>query len=237
MKSMNKFLSSNSFKRHVLALMITAIGLLSTPDHLSYAQNTNLIYTKNITEPLATHSISLEKRFLDSEYVSDIMADNILLNLAYLNNDEINPINVDWEKVRKLKRVEFTLQPDEVFAFHNDALPQYQQFVKTTNAHFNASEGFKSDGYLYGDGVCHLASLMYWVAKDSGLEAFAPKDHNFAVIPEVPAEYGVAIYYLPGSKELNSNRNLYIKNTLDKPVTFIFSIENSTLELEAIKGQ
>jgi len=108
--------------------------------------------------------------------------------------------------------------------------------VKTTNAHFNYQDGFKSSGYLYGDGVCHLASLLYWASKDAGLLAFSPTNHDFANINEVPKEYGVSIYYLPGSFEKSSKENLYITNNLDKSVSFIFSYDGSNLSLEITKA-
>jgi vancomycin resistance protein YoaR len=102
------------------------------------------------------------------------------------------------------------------------------------NAHFNYDDGFKSDGYLTGDGVCHLASIIYWAAKDAGLAALAPTNHNFATIPEVPKEYGVAIYYIPGSHDTNAKQNLYITNTFDKPVQFAFAYDGTSLTVKVI---
>ena len=122
------------------------------------------------------------------------------------------------------------------FVFHDQILPEYKgSVVRTTNAHFNYQDGFKSDGYLTGDGVCHLASLIYWTAKDAGLEAYAPTDHDFAEIPGVPKEYGVSIYDLPGAFETSARQNLYITNNLDKPVSFIFNYDGSNLTVDVIK--
>ncbi len=223
---MDKILEFNIIKSYVLALTIVASVIFSAPQYISSAQSTS--------QPLASHTMSLTNRFPNSEYVSDVMADNILLTLAYLNGQKESK-NIDWQRIAELKKVEFTLNPGETFAFHNDTLSKYSAVIKTTNSTFNSGQGFKSDGYLIGDGVCHLASLLYWVAKDAQLETFVPKDHNFAVIPEVPKEFGVSIFYTPGSKEMNANRNLYIKNTLDKPVNFTFTVEGTNLEIAASK--
>ena len=95
----------------------------------------------------------------------------------------------------------------------------------TTNAHFNYQDGFKSDGYLTGDGVCHLASLMYWAAKDAGLTAYAPTSHDFAIINGVPREYGVSIYSVPDDFDTSARQNLYIQNNLNFPVAFIFNYD------------
>ena len=111
-------------------------------------------------------------------------------------------------------------------------MPQYfGRQIKTTNAHFNGIEGFRSSGYLYGDGVCHLASLMYWAAKDAGLETYAPTNHNFMVIPEIPREYGVSILSNPYIKGNDAMQNLYITNNKEKAVLFIFDYYNHKLKL------
>lgn len=155
-------------------------------------------------------SFSLTNRYPDP-WVNDIFRYNIMHTLDLMDS----------------KSYSFTLNPDEVFAFHEDVLPQFAgKVAKTTNAHFNWSEGFKSDGYLMGDGVCHLASIMYLAAKEAGLSALAPTNHDFAVIPEVPKEYGVSIY------AFDPRQNLYITNTLDKPVTFAFAFNDSALTVK-----
>jgi len=82
---------------------------------------------------------------------------------------------VNWNEVEAFTSYEVVLKPGEVFAFHEDVLPQFNhKVIKTTHTHFNSQEGFKSDGYLIGDGVCHLASLINWAAKDAGLKVTAP---------------------------------------------------------------
>jgi hypothetical protein len=184
---------------------------------------------------LASHSISLEERYNDS-FVNGVFRDNILLTLAYLNGSVKSKTDISWGEVEAPFHYEFTLRPGEEFAFHNQILPQYKgNVVKTTNAHFNWQDGFKSDGYLTGDGVCHLASLIYWVAKDAGLDAVALTNHNFAKINEVPKEYGVAIYDWPGQFETSARQNLYITNSFDKPVTFIFHYDGDSLTVSIAK--
>jgi vancomycin resistance protein YoaR len=107
--------------------------------------------------------------------------------------------------------------------------------VKTTNAHYNSTEGFKSDGYLIGDGVCHLASLFYWAAKDAGLETLAPVNHDFAAIPQIDKQYGVAIYADPNNATISQQQNLYIKNNQSEAVTFRVVYNGKDLTVEIFK--
>lgn len=164
---------------------------------------------------LSEHKISFEQRQPDP-WVNSVFRFNILRNVSLMGYS-------------------FTLNPSETFAFHEDTLPKYTNVVKTSNAHFNLSEGFKSDGYLVGDGVCHLASLMYWTAKDAGLDTFAPANHNFARIPEISKEYGVSIYYYPGKAVSNTRQNLYVTNNFEESVTFKFFLEQDNLKLSIVK--
>jgi hypothetical protein len=181
---------------------------------------------------LATHSISLENRYGNS-FVNGVFRDNILLTMAYLDGTVTSKNDISWEKVTSPFKYEFMLLPGQGFAFHDQILPEYKEnVVKTTNAHFNYQDGFKSDGYLMGDGVCHLASLIYWAAKDAGLNAVSPVDHDFAKIPEVPKEFGVSIYALPGAFENSARQNLYITNNIDKPVSFEFNYDGVNLQLK-----
>jgi hypothetical protein len=163
--------------------------------------------------------------------VSNVFADNILLTIAYMRG--IVPHNTpDWNEVKKPFSYTFTLQPGEVFAFHEDVLPEFNgKVVKTTNAHFGSQEGFKSDGYLVADGVCHLASLINEAAENAGLGVVAPTNHDFAVIPEVDRKYGTAIYFMPGDSGTNARQNLYVTNTKDKPITFTFTYDGTELKV------
>lgn len=180
---------------------------------------------------LSSHEISLKNRY-PAAFVSDIFQDNILLNLAYMRWLTASKEDINWDEVKKPFTYEFRLAPNKVFAFHDDVLPEYKDsLVKTTQAHFNAQEGFKTDGYLYGDGVCHLASLIYWVAKDAGLDAQAPTNHDFMAIPEIDKQYGVSIYSNPYFKGSNNQQNLYIKNNTEKDIVFRFDYSEDKLRL------
>lgn len=184
---------------------------------------------------LASHEISLENRY-PVKSVSDVMRDNILLNLSYMDGKIKSRNEINWDEIKKPFTIQFKLDPGQAFAFHDDILKEYEgKVARTGRAHFNASEGFKSDGYLFGDGVCHLASLIYWVAKDAGLEAKAPTNHDFASIPEVSRENGVSIYSNPFSKGSNSQQNLYITNTKSVPVTFKFEYNGEKLKLAVLE--
>lgn len=181
--------------------------------------------------PLALREISLENRQND-RYLNEVFKDNILLNLAYLDDRVRKASDINWDEVRKPFAYEFTLNPNETFAFHEDVLPQYEGEVKlTTNAHFNAQDGFRFSGLLYGDGVCHLASLINWVAKDAGLEVQAPVNHDFREIPGIPKDFGVSIYYYPGQKSTNAQQNLYITNSLKNPVLFRFEYDGEKFRI------
>lgn len=180
---------------------------------------------------IASHTISLENRYPVAS-VSAVFKDNILLNLAYSDGRVNSAADINWSEIEESFKSEFILQPGETFAYHDAILPEYEGgVIKTTEAHFNSSDGFKSDGYLYGDGVCHLASLINWAAKDANLTVVAPTNHNFANIPEIPKEYGVAIYYDPNNKAVGARENLYITNNKDKPVKFVFEYKNNQLSV------
>ncbi|MDO8620718.1 MAG: VanW family protein [Candidatus Levybacteria bacterium] len=178
---------------------------------------------------LSSRAISLEKRY-SNKFVNDIFKDNILLNIAYMADKVGKNASINWQEIGKPFHYKWTLKPNEVFSFHDDVLPEYQEkIVKTTNAHFNSQEGFKSDGYLVGDGICHLASIIYWAAKDAGLEAKAPTNHDFTPIPEIPKEFGVAIYDDPGKSYSNQVQNLYITNNKNVPIEFKFDYDGEIL--------
>lgn len=180
---------------------------------------------------MASHEMSLENRYGDI-YVNDVFKDNILLTLRYLEGSVSEADKISWEAVKKPFKYEFSLKPKEEFAFHDTILPEYAgNIVKTTNAHFNYQDGFKSDGYIFGDGVCHLASLLYWVAKDAGLEVVAPTNHNFANVPEVPREYGVSISFRPNEVYRSALQNLYITNNKEVPIDFVFEYDGENLKV------
>ncbi len=183
---------------------------------------------------LGQRSFSMENRY-PNKWVSDIFKDNILLTLAYLNGYD-KTSDVKWEAVEKPFHYEMVLKPGQTFAFHDDVLPQFiGKVAKTTGSHFNSYEGFKSDGWLVGDGVCQLASFINMVARDAGLDVVSPTRHDFAAIPEVPRDYGVAIYNYPGQSYSNEMQNLYVTNNKGKDIAFVFDYNGKDLKITAEK--
>jgi hypothetical protein len=194
------------------------------------------ITTKPASIELASREMSMDNRYPVAS-VSKVFKENILLNIAYLDGRVTSSKDINWSKVTESYRSEFTLKPNEVFAYHNGVLPQYKgKVVLTTNTRFNQQDGYKTDGYLYGDGVCQLASLLNWAAKDAKLDVYAPANHDFAMIPEVPKEYGVAIYFDPNDPGHSASRNLYITNNQDKPITFVFDYDGGMLKISVTKA-
>ncbi len=179
---------------------------------------------------LASHQISLEKRYYP------VQKDNILLNMAYMQGNVKSKTDIDWDEIRKPFEYRFILEPGKTFAYHDDVLPEFKDKIAlTTNAHFNSQEGFKSYGYLVGDGVCHSASLIYWVAKDAGLDVVVPTNHNFMAIPEIDKKYGVSIYVNPFARGSHTKQNLYVTNNKENPVVFKFKYDGNELELTIVE--
>ncbi len=200
-----------------------------------FGGNQNLVTPFSGEHVIAQQEMPLDNRYPD-KFVNDVFKNNILLNLAYLSGQVSSPKDIKWEQITKPFKYEFKLEPNKTFAFHEDVEAKYKEtLVKTTNAHFNFADGFKTDGYLFGDGVCHLASLINWVAKEAGLWVEAPTNHDFANIPDVPREYGVSIYNAPGAKGSNALQNLYITNNKSKPVAFRFEYKDDKLKVSAVE--
>ncbi len=209
-------------EQSTLSFVATASAMLINVLGINLASN---------TQTLSQRTLPLENRYGESS-VNAVFKDNILLTMAYMESKVENPKTISWETLEKPASFDLILNPNETFSFHEDVLAQYhKKVVKTTNAHFNYQEGFKSDGYLFGDGVCHLASLLYWVAKDANLEAYAPTNHDFAAIPDIPKEYGVSIYNAPGKYATNAQQNLYITNTKEKAVVFHFEHDKQRVKV------
>src|SRR6185437_14588351 len=113
---------------------------------------------------LASHSMSLNDRY-PVQSVNKVFADNILLTLAYMSGTVKSTSQINWDNIHKPSQYVVTLQPGDVFSFHDDVLPEFAgKHIITTNAHFGAEQGFEYDGDLYGDGVCHFATLINWAA-------------------------------------------------------------------------
>ncbi len=185
---------------------------------------------------LGSENMPMNDRYSNS-YVSNVFKENILLTMAYMDGTMKSGSQVDWNKVEAPFTYTFTLNPGQTFAYHDQILPQYVgKVVKTTGAHFGSSEGFVSDGYLVADGVCHLASLINWVARDAKLDVNAPTNHNFAVIPDIARQYGTAIYYSPDAPGSSQLQNLYVTNNQNKPVEFVFTYKNDVLNLKILEA-
>jgi len=174
---------------------------------------------------LSQVSYSLSNRYSNT-FVNDVFSDNILLTIAYLSGKVKKGDSISWDMVKADWEEKFTLRSGETFAFHDAVLEKYKDKIAlTTNAHFNSYEGFKSDGWLIGDGVCHLASFMYVAAKEAGLEVEAPTSHDFAVIPNIEKKDGVSIY------SENTLQNLYITNNQSEDITFVFVHKDAALTI------
>lgn len=174
---------------------------------------------------LAVREMSLLNR-QPNAWVNGIFKDNILLTFAYARKKIKNPRDINWKEVDKPFTHTTILLSNETFAFHDSVLPQYKgKVVSNMNAHFNYQEGFKYDGYIVGDGVCHLASLLYWTARDAKLNVYAPTNHDFAEIADIPKEFGVSILHIPGQEYSSAQQNVYLTNNRNNPIqiTFIYN--------------
>jgi hypothetical protein len=220
------------FKK-LLALIPIALSVGAVQAHALTLSlpNMDFMHLSDKETVLSEHVMPLTDRY-PQKFVSDVFADNILLTLSYMSQEVVDPTKVNWDSVRKPQVHKIVLKPGEVFAFHDAELPEFaSKTVLTTHAHFSGEEGFRSSGYLYGDGVCHLASLFNWAARDAGLKVVAPVNHDFARIADIPREYGTAIYYDPNAKAASEEQNLYIQNTKDKTVTFVITSQKDKVDV------
>lgn len=196
-----------------------------------FAVVVSVVMATNSAQALFEQKYSLLDRHPDV-FVNSVFSDNILLTLFYMDGKIKEGDAVLWGEVREEREYRLSLNPGETFAFHDYVLPEYEgKIAKTTNAHFNYSQGFKSDGWLMGDGVCHLASFMYVAALNAGLLAESSVNHDFANIPGVPREFGVSIYFHPENKAGSGMQNLYITNTKEVPIAFVFDYEEGYLNV------
>src|SRR3989344_6572034 len=123
--------------------MITdTLAKISTATILTIGQMVSPIPSESI---LSSHQMSLEKRYYP------VQKENILLNLAYMDGRVKGKADINWDEIQKPFKYEFKLEPQRVFAYHDDILPEYSGKVDiTTKAHFNAQEGFTTAGYMFG---------------------------------------------------------------------------------------
>jgi hypothetical protein len=208
-------------KKLLLALIIPFFSFsIPTP-------NLEMVWPIPREEVLAEHVLNLNERLPDSEFGNEVFKYNILLALKYIEADPDLPDSFT---------AEVELQPGEVFAFQENLLPEFEKkTVKTGWSKYVAQEGYKPLAGLYGNGVCHLASLINWVASDAGLKVTAPANHNFWPVPGVPKEYGTAIRYLADGGWKTENQNLYVENIFDYPIKLVFNCSSDKVELKIIK--
>lgn len=210
----------------MLTQIITATLLVFSP-----ADTTKITNQKT----LSTRELSLDQRH-SAKSVNEVFKKNILLNLAYLNGSVSNKGDISWDKLTN-QPIEFSfiLKPGQTFAYHQDILPQFNDSLSlTTNSYFGPGQGYLFSGFLYGDGVCHLASLINWAAQDANLDVLVPKKHSIAHIPQIPDQYGVSIYIDP-TTGVGENNNLYITNNKDTDIEFKFVYQNDNLEVSVIQ--
>lgn len=216
---------------------IPTVVVLSSLLIINPTGNTTLIPATSLPATqieLASDTMPLNDRYPVAS-VNQVFKDNILLDLAYLKGDVKDPKNIDWQKIEQPTELKFTLKPGQTFAFHDGVLPEYANPAVVGTSHFGPQDGYKSDGYLYGDGVCHLASLFNWAAQDAGLKVDAPTNHNFMPIPDIAKQYGTAIYYMPGETGVNAKENLYITNIKDKDVTFDVTYSSEAVNVSIVE--
>lgn len=187
---------------------------------------------------LAQKTMDLSIRYPDP-WVNEIFSDNILLNLHYLKGDvallKDEKGKIDWEKVRAPFEFSFVLESGWTFAYHQNLTPEFKdKNVLAGQTRFWFDEGYKSDGYLVGDGVCHLASLFNWVSQEAGLEVVANVRHDFLPVPDIPREYGTSILYSPDGARGSANQNLYITNNFPQPVEFAISADEKTVKIQVV---
>ena len=96
-------------------------------------------------EVLAEHFMDLNTRAA-GEHVNEVFKFNILLAVEKFGHS-------------------FILEPGEGFAFHENMALEFTDLpMKTGFTRYTAKEGYQTVLGLPGNGVCHLATLMNWVA-------------------------------------------------------------------------
>lgn len=220
----------NLFKKILILIPFAlAVGTMQAEAFTAAFPATVQEKQQSMGQLIGSESMSLADRY-PIPSVNTVFRDNILLTLAYMSGAVTNPSQIKWDNIRKPSTYVMTLQPGEVFAFDDSLLPQYAgKHIITTNAHFGADQGFEYDGDLFGDGVCHFATLINWAARDAGLQVVAPTRHDFARIPDIDPKYGTAIY--AGDPE----QNLYVENNFNKQVKLVFTYAHDTLTVSVYK--
>lgn len=211
----------------IVSTALTASLLFSQPTMVSpVAGNAGQLVQNQV---LASETMDLSYRY-PVKSVSDGFSENIFIALGYLafQGDALEAQAGEFAFV-------LVLNPGEVFAFHKNILPEFKQDkIITQESGFLKKEGYVSVAGLQGNGVCHLASLMNFVATGAGLEVTAPMNHNFAQIPGIDRKYGTSIYYLPKGGGISQRQNLYIRNNREYPVELRFSLAENLLTFSVL---
>ena len=206
----------------IAATALTASLLLNRPScPVNIAGSAGQLIQESV---LASESMDLTKRY-PQKSINDGFVENIFTALGYFSLKG---------KISQANEGEFSfsivLNPNDVFAFHKNILPQLNgSNIITQDSGFLRSDGYKIIAGLDGNGVCHLASLMNFVASEANLEVTAPTNHNFAQIQGIDRKYGTSIYYLPKGGEVSQRQNLYVRNNKDYPIEFSFLLSGNFL--------
>lgn len=222
-----------------------------TPAQATYSGGFVLSESISPETVLAQKTMNLRTRHPD-KWVNEVFSDNILLNLHYFKGD-VDSLKdngkINWEKALVPFEFTMTLNPGQTFAYHRNLLPEFKdKNVITGKSRFWFDEGYKSDGYLVGDGVCHLATFFNWVAKtarppspggeatgeQAGLEVVSYVNHDFLPVPEIPKEFGTSIFYSPDGARGSARQNLYITNNFSYPVEFQISAGDGRVEIKIV---
>jgi hypothetical protein len=205
------------------SIALGLVFLISTNLTVLNAANPSTSIVQVHEKVLSNHDLDLTQREIDPT-INKGFADNIELSLHYLKGD-VGNLPINWNNIRQPFTVEFILNPGETFAFHDNVLPEFTKPKITMNSKFITTEGYLYVAGLGGNGVCHLATLINWAAKEAGLETVAKTSHDFAAVVGVPKEFGVSIM------STSSDQNLYIKNNKPFPVKFIFTVTQNNINL------
>lgn len=220
--------------KNLFILIAMTIGFLFAPITTSMPA-TDAAHSGVQEKLLAKQEMSLENRHA-APSVNSVFSDNILLTIWYMSGKVKKSSDIRWDEIRKPFTYTMVLKPGETFAFHDDVLPEYKDsVVKTTNSHFGPEQGFLTDGYLYGDGVCHLASVMNWAATSAGLKVDARVRHDFALVPGIARQYGTSIYDTTGASHNDQMQNLYITNNQETDVYIEFISSGKNLAVKILK--
>lgn len=213
------------------ALAFSLITLATTPALPAFSAAETILAVQEVR---AHETLDLTQRH-GNKTINAGYTDNIRLYLHYLKGDGPQLEN-NWTKIREPFSFNITLAPGQLLAFHPALLPEFRNkavFFADTN--LSASDGYRFIDGLWGNGVCHIASFINMAASRAGLKVTAKVNHNFAPIYGVPKQFGTAIYF-DSEKNLNSQKqNLYLENTQLNPVTIMFSIGESNVEMVVVE--